>query len=130
MLENTHTTDNSQLNMIQILNILTQNLQAINRTTATNTGRTENNSINTPRETKLVDLPEFKGGEQDPLIWLEEFEDACVANRINDDRKINIVPAYLKGIAYSWWSQIKINTQYWNRNTYPNQSFVPKFKTK
>ena len=71
--------------MIQILNALTQNLQAINRTTAANTGRTGNNPITIPRETKLVDLPEFKGGEQDPLIWLEEFDDACKANRINNE---------------------------------------------
>jgi len=109
-IEDTFATDNSQLNMLQILNTLTQNLQAINRTTAANTGSTGNNLITIPRETKLVDLPEFKGGEQDPLIWLEEFEDACKANCINDNRKVEIIPAYLKGIAHSWWNQIKINT--------------------
>ena len=96
--------------MVRILEALNQNIRALNRNTTTTTMGTGTAAPTSPRETKLVDLPTFKGGEQDPLIWLEEFEDACVANRINDDRKINIVPAYLKGIAYSWWSQIKINT--------------------
>ena len=128
--DTTHTTDNSQLNMLQILNTLTQNLQAINQTTAANTGRTGNNPITIPRETKLVDLPEFKGGEQDPLIWLEEFDDACKANRINNERKIEIIPAYLKGIAHSWWNQIKTTTQYWDATYHQNHSFVPQFKTK
>ncbi|GBB90719.1 hypothetical protein RclHR1_17780006 [Rhizophagus clarus] len=35
-----------------------------------------------PRETCLVDFPEFKGGNQDPVEWLEAFKRACDANKV------------------------------------------------
>jgi Retrotransposon gag protein/Zinc knuckle len=131
--EETTVGDGLQQNMVRILNALNQNLRAISQhattTTTTPTGTGTAPPV-TPRETKMVDLPIFNGGEQDPLIWLEEFEDACLANRISNERKIDVVPAYLKGIAHSWWNQIRINTRYWNNNCYPAQSFIPKFKTK
>jgi hypothetical protein len=38
------------------------------------------------KETRLVDFPEFKGGNQDPVEWLESFERACTANRVPEDR--------------------------------------------
>jgi hypothetical protein len=104
--ENTIIGDGPQQDMLRILNALNQNLKAISQRTPTTITPTSTTGTGTgaptpPRETKLVDLPTFKGGEQDPLIWLEEFEDICVANRISDEQKIEIVLAYLKGIVHS-----------------------------
>jgi hypothetical protein len=64
------------------------------------------NAINNPprRELRVAELPYFYGGSQDPISWLEEFTKSCNANGINDARKIEVVPAYLKGPAASWWT--------------------------
>jgi hypothetical protein len=56
------------------------------------------------RELRVADLPYFYAGNQDPLAWIEEFEKACNANGISNDRKIQVVPAYLKGAAATWWT--------------------------
>ena len=58
-----------------------------------------------PRETRLVDFPEFKGGNQDPIEWLEAFERACRANRVPEVRQIVLVASYLKGTALTWYNQ-------------------------
>ena len=64
------------------------------------------NAINNPprRELRVAELPYFYGGSQDPISWLEEFTKSCNANGINNARKIEVVPAYLKGPAASWWT--------------------------
>ena len=41
-----------------------------------------------PKELCLVDFPEFKEGNQDPVKWLEAFERACIANKVSEERKI------------------------------------------
>ena len=51
------------------------------------------------KELRLVDFPEFKGGNQDPIEWLEAFERACVANKVPEQRKIVLVASYLRGTA-------------------------------
>ena len=56
------------------------------------------------RESKLVSISNFSGGNQDPISWLEEFTRACDANGTNDNRKLLVVPAYLKGPASTWWT--------------------------
>jgi hypothetical protein len=49
--------------------------------------RTMNGNNNRPqREIKLVDIPTFRAGVQDPMTWLVDFQDACVANHINEER--------------------------------------------
>lgn len=77
--------------VFQLINNLQANAQAIN-------GNPQR------RETRVVDLPYFYGGNQDPIGWLEEFTRACNANGINDNRKIEVVPAYLKNSASTWWT--------------------------
>ncbi|PKB96661.1 hypothetical protein RhiirA5_385193 [Rhizophagus irregularis] len=37
------------------------------------------------RESRLVDFPVFKGGNQDPVEWIEAFSRACVANRVSEE---------------------------------------------
>ena len=85
--EETTVGDGLQQDMVRIINALNQNLQAISQhvtTTTTTPIGTKTASLVTPRETKMVDLPIFNGGEQDPLIWLEEFEDICLTNHISN----------------------------------------------
>ena len=56
------------------------------------------------RESKLVSISNFSGGNQDPISWLEEFTRACDANGTSDNRKLLVVPAYLKEPASTWWT--------------------------
>ena len=51
------------------------------------------------RESRIADLPYFYDGNQDPISWMEDFIRACNANGINDNRKLEVVPAYLKNSA-------------------------------
>ena len=69
------------------------------------------------KESFLVQIPIFKGGEQDPLYWLNEFETSCSVNNIQEARMLTIVPAYLKGIAQSWWRTINTQVQFWNNRS-------------
>ena len=39
-----------------------------------------------PREIHVVSYPIFRGGEQDPNQWWQEFEYACVANQVPEYR--------------------------------------------
>jgi hypothetical protein len=91
-----------------------------------------------PRETKLVDIPTFRAGAQDPMTWLVDFQDACVANHVNEERRLEILPAYLKGIAHTWWMEVHENIQQWdiphddenNDDEEREQSFVYRFRQK
>ncbi|GBB99649.1 hypothetical protein RclHR1_03900020 [Rhizophagus clarus] len=77
------------------------------------------------RETRLVDFPEFKGGNQDPVEWLEAFERACDVNKVPKNRKVILVAFYLKGTALTWYN--RTNIQSWNNPLYRLTSFVHAF---
>ena len=80
---------------------LTQALPNTNNALAGNTQAINN----VPRrEGRVAELPYFYGGNQDPVAWLEDFTRACNANGIGDARKLEVVPAYLKGAASTWWT--------------------------
>ena len=81
--------------------------------------------ISTPKETRLVDFPTFKGGNQDPIEWLEGFQRACAANRVAENRMLDILPSYLKGTALTWFNQCGAHR--W-RSIIPTQSFVQLFQ--
>jgi len=78
--------------------------QALPNTNNALTGNTQ--AITNPphREGRVAELPYFYGGNQDPIAWLEDFTRACNANGIQDARKLEVVPAYLKGAASTWWN--------------------------
>ncbi|CAG8684116.1 911_t:CDS:1, partial [Acaulospora morrowiae] len=58
------------------------------------------NGMDKAHETGIVKYPEFRGGDQDSLNRLKEFEIACRTNRVNShNRKLQIVASVLKGIA-------------------------------
>lgn len=88
------------------------------------------NTGNTLKETHMVPIPIFKGGEQDPLTWLQDFNDACRANNISAQRKLTIIPVYLKGVAYSWYKQFAGTIFHWKSDIHPNNSFEHLFQAK
>jgi len=69
-----------------------------------NTTPTITTTKNICKESRLVDFPEFKGGNQDPIDWLEAFDRACKANCVGMDRKMDVVASYLKGTAFIWFN--------------------------
>ncbi|CAG8459886.1 8026_t:CDS:2 [Racocetra fulgida] len=58
------------------------------------------------RETKLIEIILFAGGNQDLVTWIEEFECIAVANNFTDARRLQIIPAYLKNEAAIWYTNI------------------------
>ena len=70
-----------------------------------------------PRESRLVDFPVFKGGNQDPVEWLEAFSRACIANRVSEERAIVLVASYLKGTALTWYNRQTI--AFWENDNSP-----------
>ena len=69
------------------------------------------------RETSFVRIEPFYGDSQDPISWLEDFENAATANGLTDNRKLQVVPAYLKGAAATWFAGRRADPamapQYW-----------------
>ncbi|GBC33554.2 hypothetical protein GLOIN_2v1779698 [Rhizophagus irregularis DAOM 181602=DAOM 197198] len=80
---------------------LTQALPNTNNALAGNTQAIANPPR---REGKVAELPYFYGGNQDPVAWLEDFTRSYNANGIANVRKLEVVPAYLKGAASTWWN--------------------------
>lgn len=54
-------------------------------------------------ELNLISYPDFYGGEQDPMTWIEEIAQAFNANRVPAGRELAIIIPHLKGSAASWW---------------------------
>ena len=91
--EQQHNKDNNnEQNLTAALERLGTLLQNMNR----------NNNNRPQRETKLVDIPTFRAGSQDPMTWLVDFQDACIANHINEECQLEILSAYLKEVAHTW----------------------------
>ncbi|CAB5202718.1 unnamed protein product [Rhizophagus irregularis] len=79
-----------------------------------------------PKESRLVNFPVFKGGNQEPIEWIEAFSRACVANRDSQERAIVLVASYLKGIALTWYN--RQNITFWENDNNPQRSFTHLFK--
>ena len=94
------------------------------------------NNNNNNREARYAKITDFYGDTQDPVGWLQDFENACQANTISDNRKIQIVGAYLKGAAATWLANKRLLTHDWptqwnpTNNQQVNQlaSFTCQFK--
>lgn len=89
--------------------------------------------VNVHSELNNVLYPEFVGGDQDPISWLDDIENAFEANLVQEARKIPIISAKLKGPVATWWrirqsQSPKINQ--WNNKANPLQSFQANFVTK
>lgn len=77
----------------------------------------ETNTPNQPQESKVAEFSMFSRGDQDPLTWLDEFDEAYIANHITKARRFNILHSYLKGPAYTWWRNVAYTVQVWNDPT-------------
>ncbi|KAF0353152.1 gag-pol fusion protein [Gigaspora margarita] len=86
------------------------------KSSGSNTTLTESTSTSTPSTTsspgaaganpieqllKVVEFLAFSEEDQDPLTWLDEFDEACIANHITEARRFDILPSHLKGPAYT-----------------------------
>ena len=124
-------------NLTAALAALQNALPNTNQALAANT-----NAVNNPprRAGRIADLPHFYGGDQDPISWMEDFTRACDANGITDAHKLNVVPAYLKGAASTWWTtnqalnaghanRIAVWTGAANNNTEFTHNFPGAFQT-
>ena len=68
------------------------------------------NREESPKESRLVDFPEFREGNQDPIEWLESFDKACSANRVNEARKLILAGSYLKELHSPGTTNIILDT--------------------
>lgn len=77
-------------------------------------------------ENHIFPIEHFYGkATEDPMEWLASFNRAATANNWTNNRRLQIAPGYLKGVAAQWFDDATIN--YWNNNTYPLASFEPLF---
>jgi len=67
-------------------------------------------------ETNTVTPNTFYGREEeDPLEWLKSFNNAALANNWSPERKLEIVPSYLRGQASYWFDEeIKDRVEEWS----------------
>ncbi|GES77010.1 probable cyclin-dependent serine/threonine-protein kinase DDB_G0292550 [Rhizophagus clarus] len=105
--------------------LLTQLLQIFNQILSANQHHSSPTS-NIRKESRLVDFPKFKGGNQDPIEWLEAFDRACKANCVSMDRRMDVVPSYLKGTALTWFNTV--GAREWENSLNRNQSFTHLFE--
>jgi hypothetical protein len=68
-----------------------------------NASITANNTAIANRGYHVAQIPTFQGGNQDPVAWLRDFNLASEANGWNAVRKLQVVPAYLKGSVATWY---------------------------
>ena len=79
------------------------------------------------REFNYVSIPEYRGGEQDPIQWICQVDAAFVANNTPDRRKLAVVVPHLKNIAATWWLSVKDDLDRWRDDHTIDQSFVHQF---
>ncbi|RGB23695.1 hypothetical protein C1646_774144, partial [Rhizophagus diaphanus] len=120
--------------LLNAINVLTNalgvggnNMQNVNNALNNlNAAVTANNNAMQNRGMQAAAVPTFYGGNQNPITWLNEFNNACAANGWNAAQKLQIVPAYLKGVAATWWQTVVNNPiNVWdgavNNNTFEHQ---------
>ncbi|GET53772.1 hypothetical protein GLOIN_2v1869520 [Rhizophagus irregularis DAOM 181602=DAOM 197198] len=125
---------NALNNLTNALGVGGNNMQNVNNALNNlNAAVTANNNAMLNWEVQAAPVPTFYGGNQDPITWLNEFNNACAANGWNAARKLQVVPAYLKGTAAVWWQTVVNNTiNAWggaaNNNTFEHV-FKQQFRT-
>jgi len=66
-----------------------------------------------PGEQRIVELPKFVGDVDDPHQWWRHFNDACEANNMTPERRLQIAPTCLRGQADVWRQQPGLVLAYW-----------------
>ena len=83
----------------------------------------------------------FYGREdEDPVEWLKDFNYAAEANNWSKERRLKIVPNYLRGQARSWFKDKMEDIEEWNKETIKTEeneegmsfeeAFIKKFTSK
>ncbi|EXX66326.1 hypothetical protein RirG_124890 [Rhizophagus irregularis DAOM 197198w] len=125
---------NALNNLTNALGVGGNNMQNVNNALNNlNAAVTANNNAMLNRGVQAAPVPTFYGRNQDPITWLNEFNNACAANGWNAARKLQVVPAYLKGTAAVWWQTVVNNPiNAWggvaNNNTFEHV-FKQQFRT-
>ncbi|CAG8520187.1 17444_t:CDS:2, partial [Racocetra fulgida] len=97
--------NNNMTLQAQDVNNLIAAIQALDNWIQNQTNAIANNTnCLEQRETKLIEIIPFAGGNQDPVTWIEKFEHMAVANNFTDARRLQIIPAYLKNEAAIWYN--------------------------
>jgi hypothetical protein len=82
----------------------------------------------------LILIRKYRGSDQDPTEWLNEFNVAAQANGITNARKIQIVRGYLEETAALWFDERKRDNATalttWEDNQNQAHSFVHQFTIK
>ncbi|CAG8673194.1 11863_t:CDS:2, partial [Racocetra fulgida] len=97
--------NNNMALQAQDINNLINAIQALDNHIQNQTNAVTNNTNRLgQRETKLIEIIPFAGGNQDPVTWIEEFERMAVANNFTDARRLQIISAYLKNKVAIWYT--------------------------
>ncbi len=95
---------------------------------------TAGNNANANRGYHAAQIPAFHGGNQDPVAWLRDFNLASNANGWGAARKLQVVPAYLKGSVATWYQITNNATNFvaWdgaNNATDFSHTFLNRYRT-
>ena len=87
------------------------------------------NALTPGGEKTLMKINFFTGdGTQDPVEWLEEFEQAAIANNWTAARQLALASAYLKEIASAWFQGLNPAPNAFKDGAHQDQSFYHLFK--
>ncbi|CAG8777458.1 4648_t:CDS:1, partial [Rhizophagus irregularis] len=101
---------NALNNLTNALGVGGNNMQNVNNALNNlNAVVTANNNAMLNRGVQAAPVLTFYGRNQDTITWLNEFNNACAANGWNAARKLQVMPAYLKGTAAVWWQTVVNN---------------------
>ena len=79
----------------------------------------------------IIPIRKFRGNDQDPVEWLNDFEIATKANGITNERKLEIIRGYLEGPAAAWFDQRNTLTgkelNEWENTTHDEHDFSHQF---
>ena len=79
-------------------------------------------TLGTGNEKALFRIDLFRGDStQDPITWLEEFEQATKANRWSATRQLELASAYLKDNAQEWYRSLAYILTHFKSNEHGNE---------
>ena len=56
----------------------------------------------------------YEREEEDAYEWLRHFINCAIANQQDNQRKLDVVPLFLKGPARAWFNEIAANIVEWH----------------
>lgn len=93
--------------------------------------------VNLANRRPILSVKAFDGYEQDPNEWIQNFERSTLAHGLEKDESVQLVSAYLKGEAASWYHEHSTEFARWDvSTTHPERqrafrtAFLDRFRTK